>query len=33
MVDLINDCEEDISKFNSKDFDVFWKKSKKYFEK
>ena len=32
MVDLINECEEDISKFNSDDFDVFWKKSKKYFE-
>ena len=25
MVDLINDYEEDISKFNSKDFDVFEK--------
>lgn len=32
MVDLINYYEEDISKFNSKDFDVFWEKSKKYLE-
>ena len=32
MIDFINEKQEDISKFNQEDFDVFWEKSKKYYK-